>query len=574
MPTPPFPSGDTGTTTTKPPKLPDIAAFVGATVFDSEGNPYVIKTRIDRNMGTVYWMSAPSGRAFYPDAGVWQTATGEIFQFGTEGNIISNRILTASERGGGVAGGGSGSGGASAPAYSSTRQAELDRQAFEAAEAEKTRGYNTAIEKARLEAERIANLRSELNNLRQARISERMAAREQGTTLAGTDPFRTLGMLSARAVQGPTMVDQFKGELAQAASFQEPMLGPGASVADLESAIAELAQPITPQGGASSPFRLPGLEHGGTVHKDEVEPFSMGRPHPKTAIEFAKKAGMTTVITGERSGGPELVIGKEFTVIPLSDEEEEELMNGPFNLPGALHGGTITGAGGAAHDVFGAAGSGPNFGLEGLQDLLTGLREQAGFSGWGPTSSTGDIFSRSQAASLGALQRPAGTLLTAQGDPTVYEVDETGRLRAYTSNELFQQSGRSGSNVQWVRPEELAQFERGAPITSPFSIPTSPVGAQGAFGSPLNTLRGFQELFRAQGLPENVVIGEAQRLANLIGFLPTPRRVGRLFDRLQPAQQDALLSAWRLSGIPVETALAQIGRSGITGRARTGVFTG
>ena len=61
--------------------------------------------------------------------------------------------------------------------YSSTRQAQIEAQTFEAAEAEKTRQYQTIIDKARLAAEREANLRSEMNDLRRARISERMAAR-------------------------------------------------------------------------------------------------------------------------------------------------------------------------------------------------------------------------------------------------------------------------------------------------------------------------------------------------------------------------------------------------------------
>src|SRR3990167_362660 len=101
-------TGSGGTTTAPEPQLPATSSFVGSTVFDSEGNPYVIKTRVDRNMGTVYWMSAPDGRAFHPDATVWQTGTGRIFQFSSAGDIISERNLTADERAGAAgAGGGS-----------------------------------------------------------------------------------------------------------------------------------------------------------------------------------------------------------------------------------------------------------------------------------------------------------------------------------------------------------------------------------------------------------------------------------------------------------------------------------
>src|SRR3990167_8604146 len=53
----------------------------------------------------------------------------------------------------------------------------------------------SVIDKARLEAERIGALRSEMNDLRQARITERTRAREGGVEMAGVDPFRTLGSL-------------------------------------------------------------------------------------------------------------------------------------------------------------------------------------------------------------------------------------------------------------------------------------------------------------------------------------------------------------------------------------------
>src|SRR3990167_9212722 len=330
-------------------------------------------------------------------------------------------------------------------------------------------GEQTAIDKAQLEADKTANLRREMNDLRQARISERVRAREGGVELAGGAPFRTPGTLRARAVQGPTMIDQFKQELGQAASFQEPMLGPNASVADLESAIAKLSEPILPQGGASSPFRPQGLEKGGEIGKEgEVTPFTMGRPDPFTAIEMAPHMGMTPIIVGERSGGPELMLAPKGTkVIPLTDDEEEKMMSGPFT--GMATGGTVTGQ-------F------SNFGLEGIQDLLRSLRERTGLGGplANPTANrtinTGDVLQRGQAAALGAFQRAPGTLVQSSAGGPVFIVDETGRLRGYTSGDVFRKSGQSFANVQKMQPNQIARFERGENITSPFSLPAGGSG--------------------------------------------------------------------------------------------------
>src|SRR3990172_2715001 len=428
----------------EPPEIPTIGSLVGAQLIDSNTGAVfkVVATGIPRNPYRLVGEGGRSiGMAALPSR-PWITTTGQLVQFDATGNTAFQRTLTAAERAAllGGAGGEGGGGGAAAAASAAASLAESKRQ-FDIDFAENQRQFNAAqaagdrTEAARLKANREAMLRGELNDLRQARISERMSARQQGTELAGVDPLRTLGALRARAVQGPTILDQFKTELGQAASFQEPMIGPNASIADLESAIAKLAQPILPQGGAASAFRPPGLEHGGTVSKEEVQPFSMGRPHPKTAIEFAKKAGMTTVMTGERSGGPELVIGKEFTVIPLSDEEEDELMHGSFSPPKAQGGVTV----------------GNTFGLEGVQDLFRSLRERSGLRSettglpWlaGQTARTGDVMSRTQASALGAFQRPTGTLLKGGASDKVFVVDETGRARWIENPDVFNQSGQN-----------------------------------------------------------------------------------------------------------------------------------
>ena len=219
-----------------------------------------------------------------------------------------------------------------------------------------------------------------------------------------------------------------------------------------------------------------------------------------------------------------------------------------------------------------------NFGLEGIQDLLRSLRERTGLGGplANPTANrtinTGDVLQRGQAAALGAFQRPPGTLVQSSAGGPVFIVDETGRLRGYTSGDVFRQSNQSFSNVQKMQPNQIARFERGANITSPFTLPAGESG--GALGSPLSTRQGFQDLFTAQGLPPAQATAEAQRLANLIGFLPAPAKIGQFFNRLSPSEQNALFSAYRLAGIPDADLQALVDRTGIQGRARIGTMVG
>jgi len=231
-------------------------------------------------------------------------------------------------------------------------------------------------------------------------------------------------------------------------------------------------------------------------------------------------------------------------------------MNGPFDIPKAQGGVTV----------------GDASGLEGAQDLFRSLRERLEIGGplgqpglGGQTIDLGDVLQREQASALGTFQRAPGTLLQSGAGGPVFEVDETGRLRGYTSSDVFSKSGRKFSDVQFLSPEQIARFERGADISTPFSLPTGSSG--GALGAPLSTIRGFSEI---PGLSAS----EASRLANLIGFLPAPQKVGGQFNRLLPAEQTALISAWRLAGIPEADVRAMIERTGIRGRARTGVFTG
>ena len=94
-------------------------------------------------------------------AGVYRTELGSIVSLNEHGDLVDTRDLPWD-------GGGDGSSAASAAASlaESRRQFDISQQ------------YQTEIDKARMAAEREANLRSEMNDLRRARIQERMAANQ------------------------------------------------------------------------------------------------------------------------------------------------------------------------------------------------------------------------------------------------------------------------------------------------------------------------------------------------------------------------------------------------------------
>src|SRR3990167_3292828 len=69
---------------------------------------------------------------------------------------------------------------------SSGRTQFASEAALDVAQAKRL-GDQTVIEKAQLEADKVADLRREMNDLRQTRISERIRAREGGVEMAGVD---------------------------------------------------------------------------------------------------------------------------------------------------------------------------------------------------------------------------------------------------------------------------------------------------------------------------------------------------------------------------------------------------
>jgi hypothetical protein len=116
------------------------------------------------------------------------------------------------------------------------------------------------------------------------------------------------------------------------------------------------------------------------------------------------------------------------------------------------------------------------------------------------------------------------------------------RLRGSTG--LVGSAGVAGTDVRaQLLPSELSKLGVIQGGTSSSGTP-----AFQAFSEPLSTRFGFQDLART--LP-GFSGGDATRIANLIGFLPAPFKIPTsFFQALLPAEKTALISAYRLSGVP------------------------
>ncbi|KKK53624.1 hypothetical protein LCGC14_3092920, partial [marine sediment metagenome] len=299
----------------------------------------------------------------------------------------------------------------------------------------------------------------------------------------------------------------FKQDLAGAANFQAPELA-GLDSNALESVINKLSQ-STPQG----PGTL-GFAHGGTLSPGGTRPGD----------------GSQAVRVGE--AGPEILILRPDGSVEVVPE-------------------------------MGSAQFGGEFDLGGFGSLFNSLRQSVGLGGavaqpglGGTTIGVSDILPAGQASALGARQFGLGGFVRQQGTPTVFMVTPEG-LRAIPSSGVL---SSLGGNFGDVRDLTAGQFGRlqggvgragliGADEARTFDIPRQG-GTFGAFGQPLNTRFGFQDLARATpGFSSQ----DAVRISNLIGFLPAPFKIPTsFFQTLLPAEKTALISAYRLAGVQEE----------------------
>lgn len=451
----------------------------------------------------------------------FETETGRAIEANADGTF---RQLTEGETGNLFpTGGGTGTRtSVSAPAFGSTRAA-ADLQIKAAADAAK---LVAAARVAEIEAQRIfdeeqAEIDRELR-LREARLTtardlvnirsaEAREARTQGVGLAGDDPFKFTAI--SRGLAGPTGTTPsaaFKTNLAQAGSFQAPDLT-GLDSNALESVIGKLSQLNTPQ--QTGPF---GFAHGGTV---DVRSRAGGATQPGD--------GTVAIEVGEPINGqpnPEIVI--------LRPDGSVEVVR-----------------------KIGAAQTGGTFDFGGFGSLFNSLRQSVGFS-TGAAGGRASVLQPGVASMLGARQRGLGSFVRRQNDPTVFQVTSTG-LRDVGNLDIFSQLGGASGDVEFLSDQAFNRLQQGIGSGETFT-PESAEGFQvqrrsgafGAFAQPLTAQGGLRDLV-ASGV--GFTAGEAVRIRDLIGFLPAPFKIPpAFFNSLSPTEQTALLSAYRLAGVPEE----------------------
>ncbi|HLE81981.1 MAG TPA: hypothetical protein VJA25_11885, partial [Dehalococcoidia bacterium] len=400
------------------------------------------------------------------------------------------------------------------------------------------------------------------NDLRVESLRRQQAAESQLVELAGRDPFRFGAARMGQRAPTQTPVDIFRGQLQQTATSPVPQFNPNATMDEITNNIRSMEQFTTQQ-----PYRPPGLERGGKIgQKGAVEPFKFGRPDPHTMLEMADKMGMTPIITGERAGGPELMLApKGTTVIPLTDEEEEEFVG---SVPGAQFGGTVSNA----------------------QRVASGFGQQIG---GGVFRGIGKEFMPSEFAGgvrLGRLFRATRDALARRGvggaggwKDVGHAVRETLRTPGFAG---FNPSNTSLALLQGALERESGAAE-GLSQFAPLQFLRRQAGATGLMergltDAPLNTRR-FREIAPSFGFLPPPAAGAAYRTPTpqdaytgaiyspITGVLPSPHKIAFSFKQLDPSAQASVLSAYALAGVPEEAFLQQVNSAGIRGSARTGI---
>jgi len=444
--------------------------------------------------------------------------------------------------------------GGSAPAFSGT-PAGLRMQADLMEEAANNE-FNRTLKLQKIQE--AADLRAQAqrieNDLRIEASRRQQEAESELVDLAGSHGSFRFGFarMGQRAPTN-TPISNFKSQLQQTANAPIPKFNPNATMDEITNNIRSMEQFTTQQ-----PFRPPGLEKGGKIgQKGAVEPFKFGRPDPHTMIEMADKMGMTAIITGERSGGPELMLApKGTTVIPLTDDEERELVG---ELPGAATGGTVSGfgeqIGGSVFKGIGnqfaprfGTGSDPRYGR-----LFRSARDALASEGIGGRFKTvGDAFKF-------ALQRPEFAGLT-------FGTNESAMIRGALNRE-----GGTAEGMSQFAPLQFLRSEAGA----------TGLIQQGLSDAPEGTAR-YRALAPGFGFTPSPPQGAAYTTPKpgsftgriyspITGELPRVEKIAFSFQQLGLDDKAKVLNAYEIAGISNEEFMSIVNGAGIRGGFRSGV---
>jgi hypothetical protein len=323
------------------------------------------------------------------------------------------------------------------------------------------------------------------------------------------------------------------------------------------------------------------LEHGGEIGQKGVTQFKFGKPDPFTALSMAESMGLTPIITGEREGGPELILAPKGTkVIPLTDEEEAQLTGFNPPIPGALHGGTVDFPLGESEtisgDVFGSipntatpqffAGADPR-----LSRLFRSARDLLATRGLGGGSTIKSIGQAVRAAGrrtefagldlrgpnlsliTAALQREGGSAFGQATDPSLQ----------FLRNEAFRSSGA-------LRPGEENRFRElpllgAGNILGPGTRSFREFAPSFGFVAPEETTGRFQPPQRPGGAFAGVIFSP------LTGVLPNPNKIAGVLQQIARTDPDLFAqyeSFYAIAGFPRASFRQIASGAGIQGQAR------
>lgn len=489
-----------------------------------------------------------------------------------QGNIVKSGSVNLSDGGTGGTGGGVDVAGQVAVLQEQARLADIA--------AEKERDFD----KKQAELDRAENLRLQAqqmeNNLRTQAMSDIESARQEHARLAGVEPFKFAASRMGQRAPRHTPVSVFRDQLQQTAQTELPAFNPNASMEEIGENIRQM------EGLATNPPTQPfGLEFGGEVIKPEkdaspVSPFST-RPDPFTALQYAEKMGMTPLVVGERTGGPELLLAPKGTqVIPLSDDEEAEIVP---QVKGAQFGfgfndteqRFLQGAGfdqpdplqqteGARTRRFGSTAV-PSFGF--------------GYRGGSSNQPLRNLFLAARANVVRGAETRGGTAFANVGEAVEAARRNLGVVGAQNPNIglITGALEREGGVAEGARQFAPLQFLRRSALGSNLS-PQNELLARGIRGTGTFSNLGSNVAGRlgfSPPPPEGVFTeprpgsGFTGVISHPVtGTLPTPGKIAPFFTQLDPATQEVVMDAYALAGFPRAAFEESIRSAFIPGKER------
>ncbi len=424
-----------------------------------------------------------------------------------------------------------------APApYASTRQAEIDRQAFEAEQAR----LNRAAAAAEAERNRLEQLRQSRFSALQTIVDRFISEQGNASRLVaglGPDQFKMAAALQGLPVLGTTPQAGFARAQTEFANRPVPNVSAEAPLSDIESAIAAIGG-IKPPALPTSGF---GMALGGTLPAQPgMQPMMplgspplppMGPPAAPGAPQFGTTK--TAVLVGE--GNLQVEPGTEVAVTDTATGTTEIIP-----LTGQAQGGASIFSGGFAARPSGSVFD-PISGVAAINPLYAGL----GLSSFPTRTGTpGPWATYPSASTLGRLgYSPSLVHGGTPGQGTVYWRDPTtDQYRGITSADVFNRSGFNWADV-------VSMNMAGLPVGPPTSFPTFPPGT------------GSQSFSQKLGQPLVEPITGA--------ILPSPRanafRLAQL-SASNPGLFETALQAYESAGLTRQAVLGSLTNILITGR--------